>query len=92
MTIRRLLYLVVAVVAVLAVVWLVLFLTRGETSSATGTDAYPDRAEGVAFVDEAVVHDDLGRRAATSQFNQTNIRVLRGSAPRMPGGVAHAPR
>lgn len=58
MTGRRVLHLVVAILAVLVVVWLVLFLTRGDTSSTADSERYPDRPEGVAFVDEAVVHDD----------------------------------
>ncbi|GAA3544651.1 hypothetical protein AFL01nite_16430 [Aeromicrobium flavum] len=83
MTVRRLLYLVVAVVAALFVVWLVLFLTRGDTSSATGSDPYPDHAEGVAFVDEAVVYDDLGRMAATANV------VVRGTVTEVAPGATH---
>ncbi|WP_167003282.1 hypothetical protein [Mumia sp. ZJ430] len=56
---------VVAVVIAVFATWLVLFLSRGETTSAYRSTNLPDEADGIAFMDEAIVYDDLGRMTAT---------------------------
>ena len=69
MTRRRVLIItVVAVVIVLFATWLVLFLNRGDTSSASRSTPFPNEADGIAFIDEAIVYDDLGRMTATADL------------------------
>lgn len=71
-----------AVLLALFLVWLVLFLNRGETS-ATAPAAFPAEPDGIAFVDEAVVEDDLGRMAATADL------IVRGAAQSAAPGETH---
>ncbi|QMW64910.1 hypothetical protein H4N58_11735 [Mumia sp. ZJ1417] len=55
--------LIVAAVAVVIAVfatWLVLFLNRGETSSASRSISVSDEADGFAFIDEAIVTTTSG--------------------------------
>ena len=51
---------VVAVVITVFATWLVLFLNRGETSSAARPTTFPDEAAGLAFIDEAMVTTTSG--------------------------------
>jgi hypothetical protein len=61
MTRRRVLIMtVVAVVITVFATWLVLFLNRGETSSAIRSTTFPDGPAGLAFIDEAIVTTSSG--------------------------------
>ncbi|MBW9213235.1 hypothetical protein KV102_00145 [Mumia sp. zg.B53] len=61
MTRRRVLILtVLAVVIAVFGTWLVLFLTRGETSSASRSITLAEKAGALAFIDEAIVTTTSG--------------------------------
>lgn len=70
---RRIVVVVAVVVGVAIVVYAVMYLNRGDTSSSQSSRTFPTEARGVAFVDEAVIYDDLGRMTATADL------VVRGS-------------
>ena len=77
---RRRWLIVVAVTLVAALVaYGVLYLNRGRTQS----EALPDRADGVAYVDEAVVYDELGRMTKAADL------IVRGKVSGATAGATH---
>lgn len=83
MTKQRLLLTTIAVVLLIAlVVYVLLFVNRGATDSSSAQQ-FPDHASGTAFIDEAVVFDDLGRMAASTDL------VVRGTVEAVSQGVRH---
>ncbi|MCD4536462.1 hypothetical protein LRP67_20405 [Nocardioides sp. cx-169] len=80
---RRIVVVVAVVVGVAIVVYAVMYLNRGDTSSSQSSRTFPAEARGVAFVDEAVIYDDLGRMTATADL------VVRGSVRDATAGKTH---
>lgn len=70
---------VVAILAAALVAYGILYLNRGRTAS----EALPDHAGGVAYVDEAVVYDELGQMTKAADL------IVRGKVSGATPGATH---
>ena len=80
MTRNRLILIIVGLIVIGLVVYAFLVANSGRTSSANG---YPERADGIAFIDAAVTYDDLGRMTATTDL------VVQGTVLTVERGLTH---
>ncbi len=62
---QRVLLVVAILLGVVLVIYAVMLLNRGETQSSS---EFPQRSEGIAFIDEAVTYDEFGQMTASAEL------------------------
>lgn len=77
---NRVIWVLAIVLVVALVIYAVMFMNRGKTQSSS---QFPQRADGIVFVDEAVTYDELGRMTASTDL------VVQGTVETVAQGMTH---